>query len=76
MAREGENPVPHYWAHVHWAFGAQNQEDFLEKSGAMNLNGHMEGIKQFRGIATRYDKDPANCLAAIKLICVRIWCVE
>jgi transposase len=31
-------------------------------------------IKQFRGIATRYDKDPANFLAAIKLICVRIWC--
>ena len=31
-------------------------------------------IKQFRGIATRYDKDPANFLAAIKLICVRLWC--
>ena len=29
-------------------------------------------IKQFRGIATRYDKDPANFLAAIKLICVRL----
>jgi hypothetical protein len=31
-------------------------------------------IKQFRGIATRYDKDPASLLAAIKLICVRLWC--
>ena len=31
-------------------------------------------IKQFRGIATRYDKDPAKLLAAIKLICVRLWC--
>lgn len=31
-------------------------------------------IKQFRGIATRYDKDPANFMAAIKLICTRIWC--
>ena len=31
-------------------------------------------IKQFRGIATRYDKDAANYLAAIKLICTRIWC--
>ena len=31
-------------------------------------------IKQYRGIATRYDKDPANFLAAIKLICVRLWC--
>lgn len=33
-------------------------------------------IKQFRGIATRYDKDPANFLAAIKLICVRLWCTD
>jgi transposase len=31
-------------------------------------------IKQFRGIATRYDKDPANFLAALKLIAARIWC--
>mgnify|MGYP006393505947 CR=1 FL=1 len=44
MAREGENPVPHYWAHVHWAFGAEGQEDFLEKSKDMNLNGHMGRI--------------------------------
>lgn len=45
MASEGENPVPHYWAHVHWAFGAKDQEDFLEKSSTMNLNGHMDRIK-------------------------------
>jgi dienelactone hydrolase len=45
MKREGENPVPHYWAHVHWAFGAVDQDDFLEKSSAMNLNGHMDRIK-------------------------------
>jgi uncharacterized membrane protein YeaQ/YmgE (transglycosylase-associated protein family) len=31
-------------------------------------------IKQFRGIATRYDKDPDNFLAAIKLIAARISC--
>ncbi len=45
MEREGENPVPHYWAHVHWAFGAEGQDDFLEKSTDMNLNGHMDRIK-------------------------------
>ncbi|MEO9462388.1 MAG: alpha/beta fold hydrolase [Marinomonas sp.] len=44
MAREGQNPVPHYWAHVHWAFGASDQDDFLEKSSTMNLNGHMDRI--------------------------------
>lgn len=45
MKREGENPVPHYWAHVMWAFGADNMEDFLEKSTEMNLNGHIDRIK-------------------------------
>lgn len=30
-------------------------------------------IKQFRGIATRYDKDPRNYLAAVKLIAARLW---
>lgn len=45
MKREGENPVPHYWAHVMWAFGAQDMDEFLEKSQGMNLNGHMDRIK-------------------------------
>lgn len=44
MKREGENPVPHYWAHVFWAFGAEDMEDFLKKSADMNLNGHMDRI--------------------------------
>ena len=39
LQREGENPVPHYWAHVHWAFGATDMADFLAKAAAMNLNG-------------------------------------
>ncbi len=30
-------------------------------------------IKQFRAIATRYDKDPLNFLAAVKLAAIRIW---
>jgi len=45
MKREGENPVPHYWKHVHWVFGADGQDDFLEKSKGMHLNGQMEKIK-------------------------------
>ena len=31
-------------------------------------------IKHFRGIATRSDKCPENYLAAVKLVCTRIWC--
>ena len=30
-------------------------------------------LKHFRGVATRYDKDPANYLAGIQLASVRIW---
>lgn len=45
MAREGENPVPHYWSHVMWAFGARDMDDFLDKSRDMNLNGHMDRIR-------------------------------
>ncbi len=45
IQREGENPVPHYWQHVFWAFGAADMDDFLEKSKNMNLNGHMDRIK-------------------------------
>lgn len=45
LDREGENPVPHYWKHVYWVFGATNKEDFFKKVEGMNMNGHMDKIK-------------------------------
>jgi len=42
--REGENPVPHYWDHVHWVFGAKDDEDFREKTKNMRLEGVVEKI--------------------------------
>lgn len=45
LRREGENPVPHYWAHVMWVFGASDMQDFHAKTIDMNLNGHMNRIK-------------------------------
>lgn len=45
LKREGENPVPHYWAHVMWAFGAGDMDEFMAKSADMNLNGHMDRIR-------------------------------
>ena len=45
LRREGENPVPHYWAHVMWAFGAKDMDEFHEKSAAMSLDGVMERIR-------------------------------
>lgn len=44
LQREGENPVPHYWNHVMWVFGAKDMHDFLEKSAGMHLNGILERI--------------------------------
>ena len=44
IRREGENPVPHYWNHVWWVFGATDQADFLEKAKGMTLDGVMERI--------------------------------
>ena len=45
LRREGENPVPHYWAHVQWVFWASDMDDFFKKTAAMTLNGQMEKIK-------------------------------
>lgn len=45
LDREGENPVPHYWKHVYWVFGAESKEEFFEKIKGMNMNGHMDRIK-------------------------------
>lgn len=45
LKREGENPVPHYWSHVMWVFGASDMDQFLTKAEGMNLNGHMDRIK-------------------------------
>ena len=45
LKREGENPVPHYWAHVMWVFGAKDMDEFLEKASGMHLDGVMERIR-------------------------------
>jgi dienelactone hydrolase len=45
IRREGENPVPHYWAHVFWAFGAKDMDEFLSRSADMRLEGHLDRIR-------------------------------
>ena len=45
LRREGENPVPHYWQHVMWAFGADTMETFLKRAEDMHLDGVMERIR-------------------------------
>ena len=45
IRREGENPVPHYWAHVFWAFGARDMDDFLARAAYMTLEGHLDRVR-------------------------------
>jgi dienelactone hydrolase len=45
LKREGENPVPHYWQHVQWVFGAKDMEDFLAKAEHMHLDGVLDRIR-------------------------------
>ncbi|WP_010141143.1 alpha/beta hydrolase family protein [Oceanicola sp. S124] len=45
LKREGENPVPHYWDHVKWVFGAKDMDTFFEKAAGFCLDGQMEKIK-------------------------------
>jgi dienelactone hydrolase len=45
LKREGENPVPHYWKHVQWVFGAEGMEDFLAKAAHMHLDGVLDRIR-------------------------------
>ncbi|BFG80592.1 prolyl oligopeptidase family serine peptidase [Paraburkholderia terrae] len=45
LKREGENPVPHYWKHVQWVFGAKDMDDFFDKASHMHLNGVLDKIR-------------------------------
>lgn len=42
--REGENPVPHYWDHVRWVWGASDMDHFIAKTADMHLHGVAEKI--------------------------------
>jgi esterase/lipase len=38
QAREGDRPVPHYWEHVQWVFGAKDMAEFMALAAHINLN--------------------------------------
>ena len=44
-AAEGNLPVPHYWSHVRWVFGAKTDEEFMEIAENMHLDGVLDRIK-------------------------------
>jgi dienelactone hydrolase len=45
LAREGSLPVPHYWEHVRWVWGARDIDDFLRIAEQVHLDGILDRIK-------------------------------
>ncbi|WP_420231712.1 alpha/beta hydrolase family protein [Pseudomonas sp. ABY48] len=40
LDKEGSLPVPHYWAHVRWVWGAKDMDEFM----AIAENVHLDGV--------------------------------
>jgi dipeptidyl aminopeptidase/acylaminoacyl peptidase len=45
VAREGDRPVPHYWEHVQWVWGARDMPEFMEISSKANLDGVLDRVR-------------------------------
>jgi dienelactone hydrolase len=45
LEKEGDLPVPHYWAHVCWVWGAKDIDDFMRIAQDVHLDGVVEKIK-------------------------------
>lgn len=45
LEREGNLPVPHYWAHVCWVWGAKDIDEFMKIAANVHLDGVVERIR-------------------------------
>ncbi len=45
LAREGSNPVPHYWEHVQWVWGAASMDEFMALAPQVSLEGVLDRIR-------------------------------
>jgi len=45
LEREGSLPVPHYWSHVCWVWGAKDIDDFMRIAENVHLDGVLDRIK-------------------------------
>ena len=45
LQKEGNLPVPHYWAHVCWVWGAKDIEDFMRIAQNVHLDGILDRIR-------------------------------
>ncbi|EIK94137.1 hypothetical protein PMM47T1_23017 [Pseudomonas sp. M47T1] len=56
LEKEGDFPVPHYWAHVCWVWGAANLDEFMTIAENVHLDGVVERI-QVPFLVTHGEKD-------------------
>lgn len=45
LQKEGNLPVPHYWAHVCWVWGAQDTDGFMRIAENVHLDGVLDRIR-------------------------------
>ncbi|NIE67158.1 prolyl oligopeptidase family serine peptidase [Burkholderia sp. Ax-1719] len=45
LQREGDFPVPHYWKHVCWVWGAKDIDDFMRIAENVHLDGVLDRIR-------------------------------
>lgn len=45
LEREGTFPVPHYWEHVRWVWGANDMDEFMRIAENVHLDGILDRIK-------------------------------
>lgn len=45
LEKEGSFPVPHYWTHVQWVWGAKDMDDFMRIAENVHLDGVVEKIR-------------------------------
>ncbi|HEX8605820.1 MAG TPA: prolyl oligopeptidase family serine peptidase [Pseudoduganella sp.] len=44
LSKEGSFPVPHYWEHVRWVWGAKDMDDFMRIAENVHLDGVLDRI--------------------------------
>jgi len=45
LEKEGDFPVPHYWNHVCWVWGAKDIDDFMQIAEQVHLDGVLDRVK-------------------------------
>jgi dipeptidyl aminopeptidase/acylaminoacyl peptidase len=45
LAKEGSLPVPHYWEHVCWVWGAKDMDEFMATAERVHLDGILDRIR-------------------------------